>query len=62
MKNLFTYLRNVRTESKKVTWPTRKETFSTFFLVITVVIISALFFALVDYLSLEFVQAALLGA
>lgn len=42
------YVRNVKSEMRKVTWPTRKETGTTTLIVFIMVIISAIFFFLVD--------------
>jgi preprotein translocase subunit SecE len=42
------FLRQVRQEVGKVTWPTRKETTVTTIMVFAMVIVAALFFFLVD--------------
>lgn len=42
------YIREVRQEISKVTWPTRKETAVTTMMVFAMVIFAALFFFLVD--------------
>ena len=47
-KKLFKFLREVRLEMKKVTWPTRKEiTGSTIVVIITVIIVS-IYLGMVD--------------
>jgi preprotein translocase subunit SecE len=48
MANPFQFLQEVRTEAGKVTWPTRKETMTTTFMVILMVIFASLFFVAVD--------------
>lgn len=42
------FVRNVKSEVAKVVWPTRKETITTTILVFIMVILSALFFFVVD--------------
>ncbi|MEM8800375.1 MAG: preprotein translocase subunit SecE [Pseudomonadota bacterium] len=42
------FVRQVRQEMRKVTWPTRKETLVTAFMVFVMVVIMSLFFLLVD--------------
>jgi len=42
------FIREVRQEVNKVTWPTRKETTTSTIMVLVMVMISALFFWLVD--------------
>ncbi len=42
------FLRQVRQEVSKVTWPTRRETITSTIMVIIMVIVMALFFFLVD--------------
>jgi preprotein translocase subunit SecE len=44
------FLRQVRQEASKVTWPTRKETIISTIMVFIMVIIAALFFFAVDQL------------
>jgi preprotein translocase subunit SecE len=48
--NLAQFLREVRQETAKVTWPTRKETGITTGMVFLMVIVAAIFFLLVDQL------------
>ena len=43
------FLREVKTELKKVTWPSRKDTLSGTLVVIVAVFIIALFLGIVDY-------------
>ena len=43
------FLRQVRQEVGRVTWPTRKETTVTTIMVFAMVIVAALFFFLVDF-------------
>ncbi len=42
------FLREVRLESKRITWPTRKETMITTAMVFVMVVLFSLFFLLVD--------------
>jgi preprotein translocase subunit SecE len=44
----FKFLQEVRAESQKVTWPTRKETTVTTIMVFVMVIIASLFFLAAD--------------
>ncbi|MFY9833908.1 MAG: preprotein translocase subunit SecE [Methylocystis sp.] len=49
MANPFQFLQQVRSEAKKVVWPTRRETMVTSGLVILMVLASSLFFVVVDW-------------
>ena len=49
MANPFQFMQDVRSEAKKVVWPTRRETMITSGLVILMVLASSLFFVLVDW-------------
>ncbi len=46
--NLVKFMREVRTEAVKTTWPSRKETLQTTGLVLAMVVITAAFFLTVD--------------
>jgi preprotein translocase subunit SecE len=46
--NLVKFMREVRTEAVKTTWPSRKETLQTTGLVLAIVVITAAFFLTVD--------------
>jgi len=48
--NLAQFIREVRQEGARVTWPTRKETGITTGMVFLMVIVAAIFFLLVDQL------------
>ncbi|QLH37976.1 MAG: preprotein translocase subunit SecE [Defluviicoccus sp.] len=48
--NVVRFLREVRQEAAKVTWPTRKETMISTGMVLVMVVVSALFFFVVDEL------------
>ena len=48
--NLAQFIREVRQETEKVTWPTRKETAISTGMVLLMVFFAALFFLLVDQL------------
>jgi preprotein translocase subunit SecE len=58
--NVMQFLREVRQEGAKVTWPTRKETMISTAMVLVMVVIAALFFLVVDEL-LSFGVRFLLG-
>ncbi len=49
MVNPFQFMQDVRSEAKKVVWPTRRETTITSGLVILMVLASSLFFVVVDW-------------
>ena len=46
--NLVKFMRDVRAEAAKTTWPSRKETLQTTGLVIAMVVVTAVFFLTVD--------------
>jgi preprotein translocase subunit SecE len=46
--DLVKFMREVRVEAAKTTWPTRKETVQTTGLVLAMVVITALFFLAID--------------
>lgn len=58
---IFTFIRQVRAEMPKVSWPTRNETVVTTIMVFVMVAIAAIFFLLADQL-LSFMVAWVLGA
>ena len=58
--NLVKFARDVRAEAGKTTWPSRKETLQTTGLVLTMVVITALFFLLVDQ-TIGFTMRMLFG-
>ena len=47
--NPFQFLQQVRNETSKVTWPTRRETAITSMMVFMFVIMAAIFFMVVDF-------------
>jgi preprotein translocase subunit SecE len=49
MANPFQFLQEVRSEAKKIVWPTRRETMITTGLVILMVLAASLFFVVVDW-------------
>jgi preprotein translocase subunit SecE len=53
------FIREVRQEANKVTWPTRKETGITTAMVFLMVVLAALFFFLVDTLVAKLIQLIL---
>ncbi len=46
--NPFEFLQQVRAETKKVTWPTRKETIVTTIMVLIMVTLASVFFLIAD--------------
>lgn len=56
MLNPVEYYRQVRTETKKVTWPTRKETTVSAIAVFVMVFLSSIFLYAADQLIALFVQ------
>ena len=59
-KNPIEFVREVRAEGSKVTWPTRRETMITTSMVFIFVVIAALFFLVSDKV-IAFVVQTLLG-
>ena len=59
-KNPVEFVREVRAEASKVTWPTRRETMITTSMVFIFVVIAALFFLVADKI-IGFVVRLLLG-
>jgi preprotein translocase subunit SecE len=59
-KNPIEFIREVRAEGSKVTWPTRRETMITTSMVFIFVVIAALFFLVSDKV-IAFVVQTLLG-
>lgn len=53
------FVRQVRQEVSKVTWPTRTETIQSTLMVVVMVAFAAVFFFLVDIVLAELVQSAL---
>lgn len=59
MPNPAKFMREVRQEGNKVSWPTRKETMVSTVMVVVLTIISAIFFLIVDGLAGAGVRAVL---
>lgn len=57
--NPFEFIQQVRSETAKVTWPTRKETVITTIMVFIMVIIAAVFFLIADQILSWLVGLAL---
>ena len=53
------FLREVKIELKKVTWPSRKETLASTVVVLITVIISATFLGLVDFILSKIIRVFL---
>ena len=60
VKNPVEYIREVQSEVRKVTWPTRRETMITTSMVFIFVVIAAIFFLAADKI-IGFVVRTLLG-
>jgi preprotein translocase subunit SecE len=58
--NLFQFLQEVRSETNKVAWPSRKEVGVTTLMVFILVIVAAIFFTLADQI-IRFALTAILG-
>jgi preprotein translocase subunit SecE len=48
MANPFQFIQDVRSEARKIVWPTRRETMITSSMVILMVVLASLFFVIVD--------------
>lgn len=59
MANPAKFMREVRSEISRVTWPTRKETFVSAAMVVVIASISAVIFLLVDWLVSNSISAIL---
>lgn len=57
--NPFAFLQEVRQETRKVTWPTRKETLITTGMVFMMVLVSSIFFVLADQIIRFFISFVL---
>ncbi len=55
------FVREVKQEVSKVTWPTRKETTVTTMMVFVMVFLAAIFFFVVDWILSQGVRLVLLG-
>ncbi len=51
-----TFIREVKQESKRVTWATKKETLATTATVLVMVVIAAIFFLIVDWIFSSAIQ------
>jgi preprotein translocase subunit SecE len=58
--NPFQFLQEVRSETAKVTWPTRKEVMITTAMVFVLAIVAAIFFTITDQI-IRFVLTSILG-
>jgi len=57
--NPIEFLREVRAEAAKVTWPTRSEAITSTAMVLGMALVAAFFFFAVDILLAEFIQLVL---
>lgn len=60
MERIINYLKNSYTEMKKVTWPTKKQTFNYSMIVIGMSVGFAVFFSVLDYIFKTGIAQALL--
>ena len=61
--NPLQFFREVRAEARKISWPSRRETWITSVMVLIMVVITAVFFFLVDFaLSVSITQILKLGS
>jgi preprotein translocase subunit SecE len=60
MESPFKFLQEVRSETQKVTWPTRRETAITTAMVFVMVAIAAIFFLLADQV-MNFIVRTVIG-
>ncbi|HEX9167898.1 MAG TPA: preprotein translocase subunit SecE [Roseiarcus sp.] len=59
MTNPFEFIQQVRAEAAKVVWPTRRETLITTGLVLALVVLTSLFFVVVDQVLRQVVSLVL---
>lgn len=59
MKKIIEFLNDVKLEMKKVTWPTKKETFRFTLVVILMSVVLALFLGLLDFGFVKFLNKLL---
>ena len=59
MTNPFEFIQQVRSEAAKVVWPTRRETLITTGLVLALVVLTSVFFVVVDQVLRQAVSLAL---
>jgi preprotein translocase subunit SecE len=50
------FIREVRREAKKVTWPTRKETLISSLMVVVLAVVASVFFLIIDWIAGNAVQ------
>ena len=53
------FVREVRSEAKKITWPSRKETLVSTIMVLILVAIAATFFIVIDFIASGVIRAIL---
>ncbi|MFN6951714.1 MAG: preprotein translocase subunit SecE [Albidovulum sp.] len=58
-KNPFEFIQEVRTETAKVTWPTRKEVWITTVMVLIMVTLASIFFMIADQILGWFISLVL---
>jgi preprotein translocase subunit SecE len=58
-RNAMTFLVEVRSELKKVHWPTRQETYAATGVVLVIVAVVALYLGMIDLILAHFVKAVL---
>ncbi|MCS7281604.1 MAG: preprotein translocase subunit SecE [Desulfobacterota bacterium] len=61
VKDLIEYLKEVYLESKRITWPPKKDTVKGTYVVLITVIIAAIFLGIIDVGLAKIIQALLRG-
>ncbi len=56
IKKLFSFLRDVRGESEKITWPGKQEVIITTIIVFALALLASLFFSIVDTMAYKVVH------
>jgi len=59
--NPFEFVQQVREETRKITWPSRKETMITTMMVLIMVVLASAFFLVVDFALKNAVERVLFG-
>ena len=55
MRRIITYFKQVATEAKKVSWPTKKQTYNLTFVVIVASLVVALYIGALDFVFQKFI-------
>jgi preprotein translocase subunit SecE len=55
MRRIITYFKQVTTEAKKVSWPTKEQTYNLTFVVVVASLIVALYIGVLDFVFQKFI-------